>query len=262
MELRRNLFLKGLQEDRSLLGCWLGIPDASVAEIAAGAGYDWLLIDHEHAAFEVCDVLSHLRAMAPYPVEPIVRPVDDDPALLKKLLEIGTQTFLVPMIDSAEQAQACVQAVYFPPVGNRGVGSSLARAARWNQVEGYLSKANNEICLLVQAESVKALENLDEILQVDGIHGVFIGPSDLAASMGFIGKPSAAEVVKEIDRAIKKIRAAGKAAGILSLDPEMIAFYRESGANFVGVGVDTLLIAQGFKDRLQEARGMNSRKSN
>jgi 4-hydroxy-2-oxoheptanedioate aldolase len=254
VELRKNLFRKGLVEKTTLYGCWLGIPDPTVAELAAGADYDWLLIDHEHAPFELSDVMAHLRAMSAYPVEPIVRPVDSSPSLLKKLLELGTQTFLVPMVDTAEQAKACAAALFFPPRGVRGVGSSLARAARWNQVDNYLKTADEEICLLVQAETVTALENLDEIVAVEGVDGVFLGPSDLAASMGHLGNPSHPEVVAAIEAAIRTIRAAGKAAGILTLDPSAIASYRGCGANFIGVGVDTLLIGNGFRDRIAAVR--------
>lgn len=254
MQLRKNLFREALRSKSITYGCWLGVPDPTVAELAAGAGYDWLLIDHEHAPFELSDVMAHLRAMSAYPVEPIVRPVDGSPSLLKKLLEIGTQTFLVPMVDTAEQAEACAAALFFPPRGIRGVGSSLARAARWNQVDDYLKSANDEICLLVQAETVTALNNLDAILSVDGVDGVFLGPSDLAASMGKLGNPSDPEVVEAIKQALQKIRAAGKEAGILTLDLAAIECYRNCGANFIGVAVDTLVIGNGFRERLNLAR--------
>ena len=158
------------------------------------------------------------------------------------------------MVDTAEQAKACAAALFFPPRGVRGVGSSLARAARWNQVDDYLKNADDELCLLVQAETVTALENLEEILAVEGVDGVFIGPSDLAASMGMLGNPSHPDVVAAIEKAIRTIRAAGKAAGILTLDPSAIERYRDCGANFIGVGVDTLLIGNGFRDRIKAVR--------
>ena len=233
MDLPKNAFLLALQEKRTLYGCWLGLPDPNVAEIAATAGWDWLLIDHEHAPFELSDVLSHLRTIAPYPVAPLVRPVNDDPSLLKKFLEMGVQTFVIPMIDTAEQAAACAAAVYYPPKGLRGVGTSLARAARWNQVPGYLHHANDEICLIVQAETVTALENLDAILAVPGVHGVFIGPSDLAASMGKIGQSNDSSLETAVLDSIIKIKAAGKVAGILTLNDAMIEKCTHAGADFM-----------------------------
>jgi 4-hydroxy-2-oxoheptanedioate aldolase len=238
----RNRFRAGLGTGKTQYGVWLGIPDQSVAEIMAGAGFDWLLIDHEHGAFELRDVLTHLQAMAPYAVAPIVRPVDGDPALLKKLCDIGAQSFIVPMIDTAEQAAAVVAAVKYPPDGRRGVGTSLARASRWNTVSGYLGQANEEMVVIVQAETVTALDNLQFILSTPGIDGVFIGPSDLSASMGHVGNVAHPEVVDAVDNALRSIRAAGKHAGLLCLNESMLAHFEQCGANFVGVGVDTLLL--------------------
>ncbi len=247
MDLPKNRFMASLNQGRILWGCWLGLPDPNVAEIAAGAGFDWLLIDHEHAPFELSDVMSHLRAIEPYPTAPLVRPVSADPSLLKKFLEMGAQTFVVPMICTPEQARACANAVYYPPKGLRGVGTSLARAARWNQVEGYVHKANDEICLIVQAETTTALANLDAILEVDGVHGVFVGPSDLAASMGKIGQGNDPELLDACVEAIRKIKAAGKIAGILTLSEPLIERCVEAGTDFIGVAVDTLLIGNAMR---------------
>jgi len=256
MELPQNRFIASLNQNRPLWGCWLGLPDPNVAEIAASSGFDWLLIDHEHAPFELSDVMAHLRAIEPYPIAPLVRPLNADPSLLKKFLEMGAQTFVIPMIDTAEQAKACADAVYYPPKGLRGVGTSLARAARWNQVEGYVHKANDEICLIVQAETVTALNNLDAILAVDGVHGVFIGPSDLAASMGKIGQGADPELLDACIEAIVKIKAAGKIAGILTLSEPLIERCVEAGTDFIGVAVDTLLIGHAMRDAA--ARRKNS----
>ena len=249
MDLPPNVFLQQLERGVTLWGCWLGLPDPNVAEIAANAGFDWLLIDHEHAPFELSDVMAHLRAMAPYPVAPMVRPVSGDPALLKKFLEMGVQTFIVPMIDTPEQAQACVDALYYPPTGHRGVGTALARASRWNQVPDYLHKANDEICLIVQAETVTALNNLEAILAVDKVHGVFMGPSDLAASMGKIGQGNDPTLMRSCTEAIKKIKAAGKVAGILTAHEELIEQSADAGADFIGIGVDTLLLGEALRQR-------------
>jgi len=237
-----NRFRAGLDSGRTQFGVWLGIPDRSVAEIMAGAGFDWLLIDHEHAPFELRDVLSHLQVLAAYDVAPIVRPVDGNPALLKKLCDIGARSFIVPMIDTPQQAAEVVSAVRYPPDGRRGLGTSLARAARWNTVPNYLERANDDMVVIVQAETTTALENLDAIAGTPGIDGVFIGPSDLSASMGYVGNTSHPAVVDAVGDALRRIRAAGKHAGLLCLDQSRIAQYVDSGANFVGVGVDTLLI--------------------
>ncbi len=239
----RNRFRAGLESGRTQFGAWLGIPDQSAAEIMAGAGFDWLLIDHEHGAFELRDVMAHLQTMAAYDVAPIVRPADGCPTLLKKLCDIGAQSFIVPMIDTPEQADAVVSAVKYPPDGIRGMGTSLARAARWNAIPGYVGQANDEMIVIVQAETVTAIDNLDGIANTPGIDGVFIGPSDLSASMGHVGDVSHAEVVEAVGNALHTIRAAGKYAGLLCLDVSMIGHFEACGANFVGVGVDTLLLS-------------------
>jgi 4-hydroxy-2-oxoheptanedioate aldolase len=254
MDLPLNRFKHIMASGQTRYGLWLGLPDNSAAEIAAGAGFDWLLIDHEHAPFELSDILSHLQAIAPYDVAPIVRPVDDSPSLLKKLLDIGVQTFLVPMVETAEQAQAIVRALRYPPAGTRGLGASLARAAGWGQVPGYLQHANEEICLLVQVETASAIANLADILAVAGVDGVFIGPSDLSASMGHVGDPGHADVVAAIGAALKAIAAAGKFAGVLCIDPALAETYRACGANFIGVGVDTLILAQGARRLAQSVK--------
>ncbi len=245
MEHPRNTLKRALASGDPQFGLWLGLPDNSAAEIIAGAGFDWLLIDHEHAPFELATILSHLQALAPYDVAPVVRPVTDDIALIKKLLDIGAQNLLVPMVDTAEQAAAAARAVRYPPQGRRGLGTSLARAARWNQIPDYTATANDEICLIVQVETALAMKNLAAILAVDGVDAVFIGPADLAASMGYLGEPGHPDVVESISSALQTIRAAGKHAGVLCLETRLVKTYIAQGANFVGVGVDTLILAQG-----------------
>lgn len=238
----QNQFKKGLESGRSQFGLWLGIPDNTIAELMAGAGFDWLLIDHEHGPYDFRDIMTHLQAMAAYDVAPIVRPVDANPALLKKLCDIGAQSFIVPMIDTAEQAADVVAAVKYPPAGRRGLGTSMARAAKWNTVSGYLGHANENICVIVQAETTTAIQNLDAIAAVEGIDGIFFGPSDLSASMGHAGNVSHPDVVETISDSIRKVREASKYAGLLCLDSTQVKHYLDCGANFVGVGVDTLLI--------------------
>lgn len=251
MELPKNRFKAGLATGQPQYGLWLGLPDNTAAEIAATAGFDWLLIDGEHAPFDLRSIMAHLQAMAPYDVAPIVRCVEGNTALIKQLLDIGVQTLLVPMVETAEQAEQLVRAVRYPPAGIRGLGTSLARAARWNQIPGYLHKANDEICLIVQVETASAMNNLDAILAVEGVDGVFIGPSDLSASMGYIGDAGHPVVVETINNGLNRIRAAGKYAGLLCLDPALTQSYIQQGASFVGVGVDTLLLAQETKKLAQ-----------
>lgn len=241
-DMPRNRFRAGLESGNTQYGLWMGIPNNTVAEIVAGAGFDWLVIDHEHGPFELRDVLAHLQAIAPYDVAPIVRPVDDNPALLKKLCDIGAQSFVVPMIDTPEQAAAVVSAVKYPPEGRRGLATSLARAARWNAIPGYAAKANDEMCVIVQAETVEAIGNLEAMANTHGVDGVFIGPSDLSASMGHGGDMSHPEVIDTVSDAIRTVRAAGKYAGLLCIDASRVAHFVDCGANFVGIGVDTLLV--------------------
>mgnify|MGYP001545789982 FL=1 len=249
-----NRFRAGLATGKTQFGVWLGIPDSTAAEIMAGAGFDWLLVDQEHGAFELRDVMTHLQVMAAYDVAPIIRPVDGSATLLKKLCDIGAQSFIVPMIDTAEQAAAVVSAVRYPPEGVRGMGTSLARAARWIAVQGFAGQAIVVLVVFDQAETVTAIENLEAIAAVPGVDGVFIGPSDLSASMGHVGDVAHPEVVDTVSGAIRRIRAAGKYAGLLCLDESMIAHYEECGANFIGIGVDTLLLGNAAR-KLAGRRG-------
>ncbi len=257
MELPKNKFKQGLKDGQTQWGLWLGLPGGACAEICAGSGFDWVLIDGEHAPFDLNAMTTHLQAMAPYDVSPIIRPVEGRTALLKQILDIGAQTVLVPMVDTPEQAKELVQAVRYPPQGIRGLGSSLARAANWNRIPGYLQKANDEICLIVQAETTTAMSNLAEIAAIDGVDAVFIGPSDLSASMGHIGNPDHPEVVEAIENGIRTITAAGKAAGLLCINPAKAQHYVEVGARFVGVGVDTLLLSNGAKQLAESFKSNN-----
>jgi 4-hydroxy-2-oxoheptanedioate aldolase len=245
MDTLENPFKHALHQGQPQIGFWLGLANPYTAEISAGAGFDWLLIDGEHAPNDVRSILEQLRAVAPYPAHAVVRPVNGDANLIKQLLDIGVQTLLVPMVESAEQAAALVRAMRYPPQGIRGVGTALARAARWNRTTNYLTQANAQMCLLVQVETVTGLENLESILTVPEVDGVFIGPADLAASMGYLGQAGHDQVKTAITQAIVKIRAAGKAAGILATDVSLAEHYIQLGANFVAVGVDTMLFAQG-----------------
>ena len=247
MDMPLNLFKQRLQHSEPQIGLWLGLADAYCAELAANAGFDWLLLDGEHAPNDLRSLLAQLQAIAPYAVHGIIRPPIGDTALIKQLLDIGAQTLLIPMVESAEQARQLVRAMHYPPLGVRGVGSALARASRWNSIADYLDRADEQMCLLVQIENLEGLRNLDEILAVDGVDGVFIGPADLSAAMGHRGNPGHPDVVAAIEDAIVRIRRAGKAAGILSADQRLARRSIELGANFVAVGVDTTVLMKGLR---------------
>jgi 4-hydroxy-2-oxoheptanedioate aldolase len=243
MNTPNNPFKTTLQAGQPQIGLWLSMASPYMAEVSATAGFDWLLIDGEHSPNDLQSTLAALQAIAPYPSQAIVRVVEGSEAIIKQVLDIGAQTILVPMVDTAPQAAHAVAATRYPPQGVRGVGSAIARASRWNARTDYLAVANDEICLLVQAESASALANLAAICAIDGVDGVFIGPADLAASMGHRGNSSHPEVQAAIEGAIKTITASGKAAGILTGDAAAGRRYLALGCTFVAVGVDVLVYA-------------------
>ncbi|VVE45272.1 4-hydroxy-2-oxoheptanedioate aldolase [Pandoraea fibrosis] len=238
-----NLFKQALARGERQIGLWLGLATPYAAELCAGSGFDWLVIDGEHAPNDLRTMLATLQAVAPYPTHPVVRLPHGDATLIKQVLEIGATTLLVPMVESAAMAQALVSATRYPPRGIRGVGSGLARSSRWNRYEDYLHVANETISLLVQVETADALAQVDEIAAVDGVDGVFIGPADLAASMGYLGQASHPEVRNAIEDGIVRIRRAGKAAGILCVDETLARHYLDLGVTFIAVGIDTTLLA-------------------
>jgi 4-hydroxy-2-oxoheptanedioate aldolase len=244
MDQIQNRFKRELAQGKPLFGLWAALADAYVVELLATAGFDWLLIDNEHAPNDVRSTLAQLQAVSAYRSHPVVRPVKSDAALIKQLLDIGAQTLLLPMIDTTQQAQEAVAATRYPPQGVRGVGSALARASRWNRVPDYLATAAAELCVLVQVETVQGLANLKAIANVDGVDGVFFGPADLSASMGFLGKPGEPAVREAIRAGIRTVREAGKAAGVLAPDRAFATEYLEAGATFVAVGTDTGLLSR------------------
>jgi 4-hydroxy-2-oxoheptanedioate aldolase len=229
-----------LAEGETLYGCWLGMADPYAAEMAATCGFDWLLIDGEHAPNDLRTTMAQLAVLEPSPSLPVVRLRDDDPARIKQVLDAGAQSLLIPMIETADQAKRAVAATRYPPEGFRGVGSSLARASRFSAIPDYLKTANDQICLILQVESRAGLAALDDILAIPGIDCVFIGPADLAADMGHLGNASHPEVRVAVLAALARIAASGKAAGMLSTEEAFIADCVKAGARFVGVGIDVL----------------------
>ena len=252
MKLSSNPFKAALRDGEPQIGLWVGLADAYVTELLATTGFDWLLLDAEHAPNDVRNILPQLQAAAPYPVHCMVRPPVGDAVLIKQYLDLGVQTLLIPMVESAEQAAALVKATRYPPRGTRGVGSALARSSRWNQIDGYLSQTDAQICLLVQVESKEALRALSEIAAVEGVDGVFFGPADLSASMGYLGNPSAPAVQDAIEAGIATVLRAKKAVGILTADRNLARHYLELGATFVAVGVDTTLLSRAARELATE----------
>lgn len=251
MDTLTNPFKKRLSQRDEMLGLWFGLVNNIAAEICAQSGFDWLLIDAEHSPLSDKDVLSCLQALAPYDIHPIVRPLNGDKDTLKRLCDVGVQTFLVPMIDDAKMAKAVVSAVRFPPSGTRGLGTSMARAARWNMTPNYLARANDEMCVILQIETKSGLKNLKAIAKTEGVDAVFIGPSDLGAALGYPGQPDHPDVVKAVSDAIKAVRACGKPAGVLAVTSELVDVYKAAGASFIGVGSDCGVLAKGVQ-RLYE----------
>lgn len=243
----RNPFKRALKNGDLQLGCWLGLADPYIAEISAGAGFDWVLVDGEHAPNDLRSIVAQLQVIAGRPTHAVVRPAIGETWIIKQLLDAGAQTLLVPMVESGAQAQELVDAVTYPPHGVRGVGSALARASDFSGIADYLTTARDEICLLAQVENQLGMAALDDILAVEGLDGVFIGPSDLAADMGFIGQAGAHEVKAAVLGAVRKIVASGKAAGILTLDTELQQQCRDIGATFIATEIDVTLFAKNMR---------------
>lgn len=230
--------------DRPLAGMWVCSGSPLVAEICAGAGLDWLLVDMEHSPNGLESVLAQLQAVAAYPVTPVVRVPIGDVVTIKQVLDLGAQNLLVPMVSSRVDAETAVSAVRYPPRGTRGVGSALARSARWNRVDGYLADADEHVSLFVQIETAAGVEAAAEIAAVDGVDGVFVGPSDLAASMGVLGQQAHPDVVAAVRRTFAAVHAAGKPVGVNAFDPAVAEEYLRAGADFVLVGADVALLAR------------------
>lgn len=247
MPLRLNPTLRDVlaSTERPLAGIWVCTGSPLVAEIVAGSGIDWVLIDQEHGPNDLGVTLQQLQAVAAYPVTPVVRVPSADPVTIKQVLDLGAQNILVPMISSGEEAAAVVRAVRYPPLGVRGVGSALARSARWNRVDDYLGEADRHVSLFVQIETAAGVDAAAEIAATDGVDGVFVGPSDLAASMGVLGQQTHPDVVAAVTRAFDAVRAAGKPVGVNAFDHAVARSYLEAGASFILVGADVALLARG-----------------
>ncbi len=244
----KNPLKDWLQTGRTNYGCWLGMRASIPAEIAATAGFDWLLIDAEHGPNDIGSILTQMQTLAASDSHPIVRLPAHDMWMLKQALDAGVQSFLMPMVNTPEEAEAIVAATRYPPAGKRGIGAALARASQFNAIPDYLHSANDQICVVAQIETQDALDNIEAIAAVDGIDGLFIGPSDLSADMGFTGQADAPEPQAAIADGLARIKATGKAAGYLALNPDSVAQARAQGATMIGAGIDVLILATALRD--------------
>ena len=243
MDLPANAFKKALREGRQQLGLWVSLASPYSTEIVAGSGFDWLLIDGEHSPNDPTTVLPQLQAAAPYDVSCVVRPAWNDKVLIKRYLDVGAQTLLIPYVQSAAEAAEAVAAVRYPTRGVRGVAGTT-RASRYGRVADYAARAEAEICLLVQIETRSGLDDLEAIARTDGVDGVFIGPADLAAGLGHLGQIGHPEVQAAIRDGIGRIGACGKPAGILATDDASIRRYMEWGTRFTAIGLDAMILAR------------------
>ena len=244
MDLPRNAFKHAIATGKPQIGLWLSLSSSYSAEVCAGSGFDWLLLDTEHSPNEIDMVLGQLQAIAPYPSHPVVRVAWNDAVIVKRTLDVGAQTLLFPFVQSAAEAAAAVAATRYPPRGIRGVAGTT-RATRFGRVKDYAKRAHEETCVLVQVETQEAVDAIEAIAKVDGVDGIFIGPADYHASLGFPGETANPAVLPKIEDAVRRIRAAGKAPGILTPDEKLAKRYLELGALFVAVGADIGLLARG-----------------
>ena len=251
-----NPFKQALKSGRLQIGLWHSLASHLVVEILADSGFDWILIDTEHAPNELPMVLSELQAMSGGSAHAVVRPAWNDSVIIKRLLDIGAQSLLIPYVETEEEAQRAVMSTRYPPQGFRGFAGQ-ARASRYGRIKGYHAAANAEICLLLQVETKRGLENLERIARVEGVDGVFVGPGDLSAALGYLGQPTHPEVIKTIDDVIRRIKNAGSVPGILTGDLQLAQHYIEQGCLFAAVGSDIGLLANGAERLAAQFRSQN-----
>jgi 4-hydroxy-2-oxoheptanedioate aldolase len=242
--LPRNALKAALRAGKPQIGLWASLSSNYTAEIVAGAGFDWMLIDTEHSPADIETVLQQLQAASAYPTAVVVRVPWNDMVTIKRYLDIGVQSILIPQVANATEAKHAVAYTRFPPQGLRGVAGAT-RATRFGRIKDYFTRAQEELCVLVQVESGAALGEIEAIAKVDGIDGIFIGPADLHASLGYTGERAHADVLPKIDDAIARIAKVGKAPGILTDSEELARRWLKLGATFVAVGTDASILARG-----------------
>jgi 4-hydroxy-2-oxoheptanedioate aldolase len=251
VELPRNSFKHALAAGKPQIGLWSSLSSNYSVEVIAGAGFDWLLLDMEHSPNDLESLLAQLQAAAPYGAQPVVRVPWNDMVMMKRVLDVGAQSLLVPYVSSADEARAAVSFTRYPPQGVRGVAGTT-RATRFGRIKDYARRAHQEICLLVQVETQGALDNIEAICAIDGVDGVFVGPADLHASFGHTGEIAHPQVKPVIDDAIRRIRKAGKAPGILTPSADDARHWLQCGALFVAVGADVGILARGAEALAQK----------
>ena len=253
MELPRNHFKHAIAAGKQQIGLWSSLSSNYTVEVIAGAGFDWILLDTEHSPNDLESVLSQLQACAPYESHPIVRVAWNDAVLIKRYLDAGAQSLLIPFVQNADEARAAVAATRYPPQGIRGVAGAT-RATRFGRIQGYAKRAHEELCVLLQVETKEAVDNIEAICAVDSVDGVFIGPADLHASLGYTGETGNPAVVPMIEDAIRRIRKAGRAAGVLTSAEAEVRRYMAAGCNFTAVGADVGVLARGAEALLAKYR--------
>ena len=256
MELAENAFKRALAAGRAQIGLWSSLSSNYSVEVIAGAGYDWILLDMEHSPNDLESLLGQLQAAAPYPSTAIVRVPWNDMVTIKRVLDVGAQSLLIPYVSTPEEARAAVAATRYPPAGVRGVAGTT-RATRFGRIAGYAKKAHEEICVLVQVETRQGLDNLESICAVEGVDGVFIGPADLHASLGYTGETANPAVLPLIEEAMRRIRKAGRAPGYLSPVEADARRMLAAGAQFVAVGADVGLLARGAEALCAKFKGQD-----
>jgi 2-keto-3-deoxy-L-rhamnonate aldolase RhmA len=245
MQLRQNSFKKALARRSRQIGMWCNLNSPIAAEIVGAGGFDWIVIDMEHGIGDVASVVQQLQALSTAAATPIVRVPWNDFVLIKRLLDAGAPGLLVPYVQNREEAEAAARAIRYPPHGIRGVAGH-SRATAYGRIADYHHHAHEQIVLIVQVETADALACLEEIASVDGVDGVFIGPSDLAASMGHLANPQEESVQTAVRKAASRLEAVGKAAGTMATDVNTARRYLEWGYSFVAVGTDSGTLAQGL----------------
>lgn len=254
MENPENTLKAALRAGKVQHGIWLTSGTSVLAELAGNAGFDWCLIDGEHGPNTLSEMLPQLQALAISGTAPVVRIAGAEAWMVKQVLDLGCQTILVPMVDDAETAARMARAMRYPPQGNRGMGAVLARASRFGSIADYPHSANAQMCLMVQAESASSVANIDAIAATDGVDGVFVGPADLSADMGYPGQPDHPQVEAAIDHLIARTVAAGKIAGIITFDQSRFVEYVQKGVTFLGVGGDLLILNTALRNLAGQAK--------
>ncbi len=243
----RNAFKQALSRGERQVGLWCGLASSMVAEILAGAGFDWIVLDGEHAPNDITTLLPQLQAMRSGTAEPVFRVPWNEPVIIKRALDVGARSLLIPFVQNAEEARKAVAAARYPPLGIRGV-AVVMRASDYGRTQGYHRNAHLDTCILVQLETKAAINEIEAVAAVEGVDGIFIGPSDLAAAFGHLGNPKHPEVQAAIKDAGARIRATGKSAGMLAGNPDDVEALFEMGFNFTAVGSDTGILARGAEN--------------